>query len=338
MWTIMDLWTCPLGGADNTSLARPALMWVNNDHDEPASGNQPDRDLNDWGNPPQNPPDYTYGAIRCQRNLEDFARLWICGVPTLPTNQAYSVQLAWSQISSGAPRMRLYWASETNGGIGYLTNTATAGQQIAQYNFPIGEITPTSSLTLPTSWFTNGLPRYFLFEAGAAGKGALTLTILQGTNTIAQTSAWLDFHDIRDLYEQALVTNVIQTWPEMVQTNLDSGFEVLSYATANTGDAKQLAVFVHGWRMTDFDLGHLFANDVEAALLAGVPGPVCFVALADTLRRHRRGEEWICSPTIVANTSRLNRARVRHSTSTICASDSRTTRSASAHTARVVSL
>lgn len=247
----MDL---SFGGQDNTSQACPARMWVNNDHDEPARGSDPDRDLNDWGNPPPVPLDYSYGQIRCQRNLEDFARLWICGIPTLPTSQAYSVQLSWSQISSGAPRMRLYWASETNGGIGYLTNATIAAQQIAQHNTPIGEISPTSTLTLPANVFSNGVNKCFLYEAGGVGSGQLRLTISQGgTNTIAQTSAWFDFHDIMDFCEWGLVTNVLQDWPDMVQTNLTSGFQVLSYAKVNPGDAKQIAVFIHGWRMGVWD-------------------------------------------------------------------------------------
>ena len=237
-------------GPDNTARDKPFVFWVNNDRDQIGSGGNPDYDIPVLTN---SMADYAQGQIRTMRNLEDFARLWISGMPTLPASQGYSVEIGWSQIYSGAPKLRLYWASETNGGIGYLTNTTTASQQIIDHNSQNGEISPTSSLSLPITLFTNGLPRYFLFEAGARGKGALTLTIFQGTNTIAQTSAWLDFHDIKDLYEQTVVTNVIQTRPEMVQTNVNSGFQVLSYATANTGDAKELAVFVHGWRMTEFD-------------------------------------------------------------------------------------
>src|SRR5207253_1726101 len=142
-------------------------------------------DLNSWGNPPQHPPDYSYGQIRCQRNLEDFARLWICGVPVLPAGA--SVQLGWKSISSGSPRMRIYWASETNGGIGYLTNTTIAAQQISQQNLPIGEISPTNDLGILATAFTNGLPRHFLFEAGSVGSGQLTMTISQGGNILAQT-------------------------------------------------------------------------------------------------------------------------------------------------------
>jgi pimeloyl-ACP methyl ester carboxylesterase len=55
------------------------------------------------------------------------------------------------------------------------------------------------------------------------------------------------------MYEQAVVTNAIQTWPEMVQQPETSGFEVLNSPAASAYDAKQLAVFVHGWRMTQWN-------------------------------------------------------------------------------------
>ena len=77
----MDL---SFAGPDNTSQAQPFVFWINNDHDEPGTGTNLDRDLSAWGTPPANPPDYLYRAIRCQRNLEDFARLWVCGMPALP--------------------------------------------------------------------------------------------------------------------------------------------------------------------------------------------------------------------------------------------------------------
>jgi pimeloyl-ACP methyl ester carboxylesterase len=49
------------------------------------------------------------------------------------------------------------------------------------------------------------------------------------------------------------VTNVVQTWPEMVQQTNTSGFQVLSSPGYNAFESKQLAVFVHGWRMTAWD-------------------------------------------------------------------------------------
>ena len=241
-------------GPDNTSEQKPFVFWLNNDRDEVGSGTNLDHDV--WLQLGATNNDYSLDQIRTMRNLEDFARLWICGMPTLLTNQGYSIQIGWSQVVSGNPQIRLYRASETNGGIGYLTNITISSQQILDYNNAIGEITPSASISLPASWFSNGIPRYFLFEAGGPGKGVLTLTISRGSNMVAQTSTWLDLHDIKDLYEQVSVTNVIQTWPEMVQTNLDSGFMVPSYSKAEIGDAKQMTVFVHGWRMpySDYEI------------------------------------------------------------------------------------
>jgi pimeloyl-ACP methyl ester carboxylesterase len=223
------------------------LFWLNNDRDDPGVSGGLDKDVQ--VPPPGTNTDYAMVQIRTLRNLEDFARLWIAGMPTLPTNQNYSVHIGWSQIESGTPKLRLYRASETNGGIGYLTNITTASQQIIDYSDPVGEVTPTDPLALPTSWFSNGLTRHFLFEAGGVGKGALTLTVSHGSNIVAQASTWMDFRDIQDLYEEVAITNVVQSFPEMVQTNLTSGFKIQSRATAKIGDAKQMVVFVHGWRM-----------------------------------------------------------------------------------------
>ena len=255
---IMDL---SFAGPDNTSRARPFVFWVNNDHDEPGTGGNADQDLP----VPPNRPDYTYGAVRCQRNLEDFARLWVCGLPKLPSNQGYTVTLTMSSLS-GYPSLNLYAVYGTNSGIGYLTDSNAAaaqftqnllnGQVVFDYSKKVGTVSPDQSYTLPfnsdgSAQFTN-----FLFEAaGTNGSAQLTLTIsqttAQGTNVLAQASAWLDFHDIKDFYEQALVTNVVQEWPDMVEQDPASGFQIFSHANVNAGDVNQLAVFVHGWRVPE---------------------------------------------------------------------------------------
>ena len=255
---IMDL---SFTGPDNTSPDRPFSFWINNDHDEPGPPGNLDKD-----EPvPPNLPDYTYGAIRCQRNLEDFARLWVCGLPKLPPNQGYNVTLTMSPLSR-YPTMNLYAVYGTNSGIGYLTDTNAAtlqfrqevlnGQVMFDYSKKVGTISPSQSYSLPFD--SDGTPQFtnFLFEAaGTNGSGQLLLTVsqttAQGSNVLAQTSAWLDFHDIKDFYEQALVTNVVQEWPEMVEQDPASGFQVFSYAKVNAGNASQLAAFVHGWRVPE---------------------------------------------------------------------------------------
>ena len=238
---VMDL---SFAGPDNTSYPNPMKFWVDSDHDAPAdSGNPLDHNVN-----APTLPDYAANRIICQRELENFARLWICGLPSLPSAQGYTVTLSCNAIS-GTPAINLY-AVESNGGIGYLTDTNVAQSLVGQSK--LQTISPTSTYIFPSSYF-DGTNKYFLFQGAGIGEGEFVLTIYQSTNIVAQTSAYIDLHDIRDLYEQTVVTNVIQTWPEMVQQSATSGFRVLSSPPENSFEASQLAVFVHGWRMTEFD-------------------------------------------------------------------------------------
>jgi pimeloyl-ACP methyl ester carboxylesterase len=230
-------------------------MWVNNGHTEPGTGGNLDKDLSTWGNPPANPPNCTYGAIRCQRNLENFARLWVCGMPALPLNQGYNVTLSMFP-QSGNPAINLYWSCETNGGIGYLTNTNIAAQQIAinavsTYGASVGTVSNNQSYTFPDGTFVFGGTQYLLFEGAGIGFGQLTLTISQGTNILAQTSAWLDLHDVADLFERAHIEGITNVLP-------GNPFSASTYVEDNTlppslTEDTNLVLFVHGWRMGEWD-------------------------------------------------------------------------------------
>ena len=241
---ILDL---SFSGTDATSVASPMVAWVNNGLIIPGTSGNLDHGVQVATNSPRN---YSYGQITCQRDLENFFRLWICGLPSFPSSQGYSVTLSCSGIS-GSPAINLYMA-ETNGGIGYLTDTNVAQSMVGEIS--LGTISTNSGIIFPTNFF-DGSNKYFLFEGAGIGEGQFTLTIYQNGNIIAQTSTYIDLHDIKDLYEQAHVTNVIQTWPEMVQQSATSGFQVDHYLPGNSSQANQLAVFVHGWRMTQFDYG-----------------------------------------------------------------------------------
>jgi hypothetical protein len=248
----MDL---SLGGPDNTANDKPFSFWVNNDHDEPGTGGNPDKDL-----PlPPYPPDYGYGQIRCQRNLEDFARLWTCGLPKLPPSQGYTVTLNMSQ-SSGDPAINLYAAYGTNSGIGYLSDTNVAaaqftqyllnGQVVFDYSRKLGTISTSQSYNVPLS--SDGTPQYtnFLFEGAGIGAGRLTMTIsqttAQGSNVLAQASAWLDLHDVKEFYERAVITNNMSG----AISNWTSGVEAVQYASSSAlGDDNDLLVFVHGFNV-----------------------------------------------------------------------------------------
>lgn len=163
--------------------------------------------------------------------------------------------------SAGYPTVNLYAAYGTNSGTGYLSDTNVAADQFIQlyldnqlimdYSKKVGTISPGQSYNLPLS--SDGTPQYtnFLVEAaGTNGSGQLILTIAQtttqGSNVLAQASASLDLHEVRDLYESASITNntsgAIRDWT--------SGVDAVQYASASAlGDDKDLIVLVHGFNV-----------------------------------------------------------------------------------------
>ena len=115
---LMDL---SFAGPDNTSQAQPFVFWLNNDCDWETTASDPGEDI-------ENPydPDCSHITIRSPRALEDYARLWICGVPAL-TNGDCQVSLGWANVTSGNPAIRIFTSVETNGGTGYLTDPDIGG-------------------------------------------------------------------------------------------------------------------------------------------------------------------------------------------------------------------
>ena len=111
-------------GNDATSQGSPMEWWINDDYDYSGSSGDLGHDIQaSWY--------YNDGyqrVIGSQRDLEDYARLWICGMPVLAYGN-YQVTLSWANVSSGSPTINLFNTVETNGGIGYLTNSAIAAAQ-----------------------------------------------------------------------------------------------------------------------------------------------------------------------------------------------------------------
>ena len=228
------------------------MFWLNNDRDTKPPFTAFDNPGSDVYSPTS--PDFASPIINSMRDLEDYARLWICGVPAL-TNGAYQVSLSWTNISAGSPAIKLFRAAETNsGGIGYLTDPSIALAQTAIYAIgtpfyqSIGTLCPGQPISFTPSSFTNGANKYLLFEGCTNGAGELVITITQNaTNVMAQTSAWLDLRDITTLYEQAHIEGVETQFPDMRTSTNVSTFKS-DYALGEPpGETKQLIVFVHGW-------------------------------------------------------------------------------------------
>jgi len=249
-------------GSDATSQVSPMEWWINNDCDWATSPGYPyfDPGSDKVVNPMY--PDFYWDCRqptpRSVRDLEDYARLWICGVPAL-TNAGYQVTMSWANVSSGSPAINLLRAVESNGGTHYLTDTnilSLSGVPWQQIGYGSGDfglkysVTATNTLALPINWFTNAGDKHFLFEGAGTGSGQLVLTISQNGNIIAQTGAWLDLHDVKDFYEQATITNNMSG----AISNWSSTIEKVQPATSSAlGDDTNLIVFVHGFNVGNDD-------------------------------------------------------------------------------------
>jgi len=192
------------------------------------------------------------GKVTCQRDLENFFRLWICGVPSLPVSQNYTYTLSMTPIV-GNPAVNLYWSCETNGGIGYLTDTNIAAQQantVSPYNFgtSIGTVSGSQSCSLANVAFAFGGTQHLLIEGVAGGEGQLTFSITDShSNMVVQTSVWLELHDVEDLYEQARATNVTSGLPP---SSLVSQYTLIHPSSGLRDESKQVIVHVHGMNVS----------------------------------------------------------------------------------------
>jgi hypothetical protein len=239
----MDL---SFAGPDNTSQARPLVWWANNDNDVSIpTGYHLGIDL-DW---PKHS-DFETCRINSQRDLEDFARLWICGIPGL-TNAGYQVTLHWANVTSGNPSIKLFNSVETNGGVGYLTVTNIASAQLNPANnsvISIGTVATGATFTFPANFFTNSATKYLLFEGAGIGSGELVMTIGQGTNVLVETSVFMDLHQVEDFYERGIATNVTSGLPP---SNLTSQHQLLATTSELPDEAKQIIVHVHGINISE---------------------------------------------------------------------------------------
>jgi NedA-like, galactose-binding domain len=242
---IMDL---TYGGPDTTSPSTPMRFWVNNDNDGTGVGQDTDAKTVT--------PDYTYGTIRSQRGLEDFARLWISGLPALSAD--YTVTLTCSSLA-GSPALNLY-AAESAGGTLYLTDTTTAQSLVGHSK--IATISSTSGYTFPSGFF-DGSNKYFIFEGAGIGQGQFTLAIYHGGIVIAESQVWLDLRDVKAMYQRAGATPYDGKFsPPYSQAGspyyINNIFNesVLGYLPDDKipfkqalDETPQCLVFVHGWNM-----------------------------------------------------------------------------------------
>jgi hypothetical protein len=264
-------------GLDTTSTNSPCVFWANNNYDrwtpdEDDNTNYMD-DVQSANNPGTSVPEpdcnysnrlangYSYRAIPCTRDLEDYARLWVCGITTnlvaaLPAGS--TITLSWGDVGSpdpANPTIDLFTAADANGGIGYLTNATVAALQTNAIASPyIGRLGPGGSIQLNASQFANQWAgNYFIWCGVSYGNGGLNLTIADGSgNLLAQTTAYIQIVDIKQMYEQWTVGDNPNIPPTNVaclaSENLPPGVPSFEYPLPQNTNTPYV-LLVHGWNV-----------------------------------------------------------------------------------------
>jgi len=231
-------------GPDNTSTSVPYVFWANNDYDRWNTDSPFDTIIED-GVASDSPaasspytgkstPDYEYRDINgnriipCPRDLEDFARLWVSGISSnVLTNLSpgSTVTLSWAGIGT-SPTIDLFQAADADGGVGYLTNLATASNQIntnlCQY---IGRLGPGSNIVLNSSSFSNNWAGdHYIWCGVFRGSDQLNLTIYDpSSNVLARSSQLIQIEDIKLMYERWTVGDI--------ETNSNGTYEPVTPAS-----------------------------------------------------------------------------------------------------------
>jgi hypothetical protein len=260
--------------SDDTSPDKPYVFWLNNNFDRSTpdadDGTNYEDDVSSSDpaagcpyTPNISAPDCNYRdengdrIIPTKRDLEDFARLWVCGVNSnllaaLPAGS--TITLNWGDVGSpntNNPTIDLFAAADTNGGMGYLTNETIETEQTNNSQCPyLGRLGPGQSIQLNASQFNGWAGNYFIWCGVSNGVGGLNLTIADsGGNTLAQSTVYIKLVDIKQMYERWTVgdrpdyppTNS----PVLAAEDVSQPFHYNLPAPAGT----PYILFVHGWNM-----------------------------------------------------------------------------------------
>jgi hypothetical protein len=246
------------GGEDETTAEEPYRFWINNDNDHQSNSNE--------DHPWTDSPDHESAAIESRRDLEDFARLhfMIGGLHESFADGSMQLGVKWKETTEGSPSIRLFEATDEEGGLSYLKKEAAADTQKAEN--AIGTVSGGGTLTLPqaiTSELSSADPNlYFIYEGLSEGKGELAFVIIKDGEELGEVGGLhLHFTDVRRMFERVKAT------PEQIDDpglyrgsssppalNMGWNDDPWNYPFEEAWDEdtenKKYVVFVHGWRMT----------------------------------------------------------------------------------------
>ncbi|MEY2506446.1 MAG: hypothetical protein QOH01_775 [Verrucomicrobiota bacterium] len=251
--------------ADQTSEEKPYRFWVNDDNDGILDG----KELEGGS------ADYADTFLKSVRDLEDFTRLWISfkGISEMVKTGDVTAQLQWKPADGGTswsgnagnPAINVFKAVEGDGGNRYLSDEATAKNQVSYGNMPteysisLGRVGRGQPLSLPSSLFStlsDSRPNAFLlFEAAGEGTGELILTFWRGGTKIGESSGvWLDLKNVRTMYERGKITveapGIPDPWDNPHPGPLEWTWDPWQWPPDIDTASDDAIVFVHGWRLT----------------------------------------------------------------------------------------
>ena len=245
---------------DQTSEQKPYRFWLNNDHDNYGDDSYDDQQDHPWTTQSL---DNANTVIESQRDLEDLSRLHfrVNGIEQALASGSITLGLKWAHSISGAPGIRVFKAVESDGATKYLSDAATASDQMSNGRNALGVVQGTAVLDLPTSFWTGATPssvKYLLFEGLSEGEGELTRVFKRGATVIGQGgSVFLHLLDVRKMYERWRIA-AAASFPDPDTSSVTTVSGVSSVSDANgypfqpawdedTQD-KSYIVCVHGWR------------------------------------------------------------------------------------------
>jgi len=149
--------------------------------------------------------------IASTRDLEDFARLWISGVPALPANEGYSVTLQWR--GGVGPTTKSLQRLRARRGTLYLSDTATAISTVIEFRCCIWHRRASAVFTLPIGSFGQLDGTQFIFEGVTAGERRVGLDNHKSGQMLCETSVFMDLRTVKDMYERASIQNLGRDFP-----------------------------------------------------------------------------------------------------------------------------
>lgn len=218
-------------------------------------------------------PDWEDGRIADPRDLEDFSRLHL-DLGNFAARLArgdFFLGLRFKDVSSGDPRIQLYPAADSGGGLGYLSDPGAGALQTFAPGFEFGQavvdrsaeriVTQERTFVFQLDRWQGGRIRVpFLFEAAAAGRGRLTLVLVaaDGVTELGEiASVHLDLRRIGDLYEHWSVGQGPDPLgggePDPIAARIPSltgSPTAFHYDQDGPGpEERKYILFVHGWNM-----------------------------------------------------------------------------------------